>query len=410
MKKTIISLFSMMAILIGIVVLPACNSETDKPEYRALIITGQNNHAWPVSTPILEQILENSGIFQVDVAKTAEKGGDMSNFTPNFSNYDVVVLDYSGDSWPEETNTSFLEYVSGGGGVVVYHAANNAFREWKEYNKIIGLGGWGNRDESDGPYLRWRDGEVVRIDEPGPGGSHGAQHAFRVIMRDTEHPITKGLPEQWMHAQDELYQHLRGPAENLTVLATAFADSSKGGTHEHEPALMTITYGDGRIFHTTLGHVNGSGSSPAMECVGFIVTLQRGAEWAASGEVTQEIPDDFPRFNVRSSWPEFRPINLDEALLKLKDYHHGDSRMAAQDLSNLIRKQYGTDEFKTTEDKLLSFLQSKASNDAKDYICRELSMVGSDKALPVLEKLMKDEDLSEIARFAYERISGEYSN
>jgi hypothetical protein len=29
-------------------------------------------------------------------------------------------------------------------------------------------------------------------------------------------------------------------------------------------------------------------------CVGFITTLQRGAEWAASGKVTQKIPSDFP--------------------------------------------------------------------------------------------------------------------
>jgi type 1 glutamine amidotransferase len=52
---------------------------------------------------------------------------------------------------------------------------------------------------------------------------------------------------------------------------------------------MTIHYGNGRVFHTTLGH-----DPAAMQCVGFIVTFQRGVEWAATGKVTQEVPKDFP--------------------------------------------------------------------------------------------------------------------
>lgn len=52
---------------------------------------------------------------------------------------------------------------------------------------------------------------------------------------------------------------------------------------------MAIRYGQGRVFHTTLGH-----DVAAMQCVGFIVTLQRGAEWAATGRVTMPVPHDFP--------------------------------------------------------------------------------------------------------------------
>jgi uncharacterized protein len=92
-----------------------------------------------------------------------------------------------------------------------------------------------------------------------------------------------------MHAKDELYDRLRGPAENLIVLATAYADPETKGSGHHEPLLMTVSYGQGRVFHTALGH-----SVHAMQCAGFIATLQRGAEWAATGKVTQPIPDDFP--------------------------------------------------------------------------------------------------------------------
>ena len=108
----------------------------------------------------------------------------------------------------------------------------------------------------------------------------------------------QGLPAKWMHANDELYSQLRGPAKNLTVLATAFADKAKHPTAsgENEPMLMAIAYGKGRIFHTTLGHVGPKDAEPvqSVNCGGFLTTLLRGTEWAASGKVTLPVPADFP--------------------------------------------------------------------------------------------------------------------
>jgi type 1 glutamine amidotransferase len=271
-------------------VLLAClTAGAAEPSLKALIIDGQNNHNWKATTPLLKKSLEDSGLFQVDVA-TTPPSGDLSDFRPRFADYNVVVSNYNGAAWPEKTRSDFEQYMREGGGLVVVHAADNAFPDWKAYNEMIGVGGWGGRNEKSGPYVRLRDGEFIRDTKPGGGGSHGAQHAFLVIVRDPKHPITAGLPSAWAHAADELYDRLRGPAENLSVLATAYADPAQGGSGEHEPMLMAIEYGKGRVFHTTLGH-----SPEAMHCVGFIVTLQRGAEWAATGKVTQtRIPDDFP--------------------------------------------------------------------------------------------------------------------
>jgi type 1 glutamine amidotransferase len=204
---------------------------------------------------------------------------------PRFANYNVIVMNYTGDRWPDEVRDSFTQYVQKGGGLVIYHAADNAFSDWPEFNEMIGVGGWGGRNEKSGPMIRWRDGKIVRDETPGPGGTHGPAHEFVVEIRDSEHPITKGLPARWMHSFDELYSKLRGPAKNLTVLATAFADPAKQGTGEHEPMLMTINYGQGRVFHDALGH-----GPKSMEDIGFIVTLQRGTEWAATGRVTLPLP------------------------------------------------------------------------------------------------------------------------
>ena len=258
--------------------------------YKALIVDGQNGHDWKSTTPVLKQLLEETKLFTVDVATSPPKGQDMSGFRPNFAAYDVVVSNYQGEEWPEETKKAFVEYVRNGGGVVIYHFATAAFPKWKEYNEIIGLGGWGGRDQTAGPYVRWRDGKIVRqISDEKRTGGHGPMQPFQLVIREPNHPITQGLPEKFMHVDDELYGWLRGPAKNLTVLATAFAPKEKGGAGEHEPVLFTVTYGKGRVFQHALGH-----TAKELKSVAFIVPFQRGAEWAARGKVTQPVPEDFP--------------------------------------------------------------------------------------------------------------------
>ena len=267
-----------------------------KDPIKVLIVSGQNNaHNWQASQVILQKILNESELFQADIACSPKKGEDMSNFKPDFSPYKVVVIDYDGDSWPAATNAAFLDFVKKGGGVVVYHAGNNSFPNWKEFNEIIGLGGWGGRTEKHGPYVYFKDGKEVRDNSPGSGGSHGRQHEFLIEVRDKKHPITKGLPNSWQHARDELYDRMRGPALNMTILATAFSDTNTGGSGRDEPLLMTITWGKGRIFHTMLGHIGGNEAThPSVESASFIVTFLRGTEWAATGKVTQKVPANFP--------------------------------------------------------------------------------------------------------------------
>lgn len=281
-----------------------------------LIVDGQNNHTvWPKSTMMMKHYLEESGRFTVDVARTAytwkgerwleayplNDGKTYQNlpdpktdpdFRPAFKDYDVVVSNFGwrAADWPEETRKDLEAFVEGGGGFVSVHAANNCFPKWPAYNLMTGLGGWDGRDEKSGPYVYYdKEGQLVRDASPGIGGSHGPQHAFLITIREAGHPITDGMPEHWMHTLDECYDRLRGPAKNLTVLATAYSSPEFKGTDRHEPMMMVVRFGKGRIFHTALGHEDYS-----MEGVGFIVSLLRGTEWAATGSVTIPIPDDFP--------------------------------------------------------------------------------------------------------------------
>ncbi len=280
------SRFAMATLLLFVF---SSSSHAENAKLKVLIIDGQNNHDWKATTPILRRALADCGRFTVDRATAPGQGKDMAAFRPEFAAYDAVVSNYNGDPWSQETKQAFVDYVQSGGGFVLVHAADNAFPNWSEYNTMIGLAGWGGRDERAGPYVYFQNGKLVRDDSPGPCGYHGQQHEFQIVVREANHPITQDMPTRWMHTQDELYDQLRGPATKMTVLATAFSDPAKSGTGRDEPILWTVDYGRGRIFHTVLGHADYS-----MNCIGFITTLQRGTEWAATGQVTVEIPDNFP--------------------------------------------------------------------------------------------------------------------
>ncbi len=287
------------AVLAGLVLTsaPAPAAEKEKPgaKIRVILIDGQNNHDWRATTPVLVEELEGCGRFRVDVSsnlKPGDKPGRVERtvpFPPKLDGYDVLLSNYNGAAWPEAFRKDIEERVRAGRlGVVIVHAANNAFGDWAGYYQMIGMG-WQGNQFGDRLVLD-ADGKEVRVPKgQGPGPGHGAAHPFRVTVRDPEHPVTRGMPREWLHARDELYHGMRGPIQNVHVLATAYSDKATGGTGEHEPMIWTVTFGQGRVFHTPMGH-----DVTGMRCVGFATTLQRGSEWAATGKVTVPLPGDFP--------------------------------------------------------------------------------------------------------------------
>lgn len=365
------------------------------PPLKALIVDGQNNHNWQGTTPVLKAMLEDSGLFSIDVATSPARGQPMDSFRPAFANYDVVVSNYTGASWPQATQDALEAYMKNGGGLVIFHAADNAFPKWDEWNKMIALGGWGGRNEKSGPMVRYRNGKMVLDTTPGRGGTHGPQHAFQVTLRDGSHPITRGLPRKWMHVKDELYSKLRGPAQNMTLLATAYADPAQKGTGEHEPVLFTVDYGKGRVFHTVLGH-----GPEQLKCVCCIVMLQRGTEWAATGKVTQSsVPADFPTAQATST-----RTTLLADYGAIRSYDFGKTRKDLAAIEAEIRS-IPVSQYPKVESKLLGALEAPdLSNAARQFVCRMLRRVGSAQSVPALAQMLPDRELSHLARFALQHM------
>lgn len=261
---------------------------------KVMLLDGESGgpyHKWQLTTPLIKKVLEETGRFEVTVVTAPAATGVLEDFRPDFGSYKAVVFNYDApdERWPAPLRTAFEQYVSGGGGVVIVHAADNAFSGWKAFNDMIGVGGWRGRTVVSGPYWYYKDDKLVTDPSEGPGASHGRRTPYLVKTRVADHPVMRGLPPMWMHQGDELYAHLRGPGTNMTILATAFADPANNGTGRDEPVLMASSFGKGRIFHTVMGH-----DVVAMSCVGFVTTLQRATEWVATGAVTQKVPASFP--------------------------------------------------------------------------------------------------------------------
>lgn len=291
----------MSLVLLPGISVPAAAAET---KLKVLVIGGQNNHDWAKSTPYMEKLLNRSDRFQATVNNTPEPNAPPAAWAawqPKFRDFGCVVLDYNGQAWPDRVQKDFVDYVRGGGGVVVIHAANNAFTGWKEFEQMVGLL-WRGREYGSSLYLD-DDGKLVReLPGQGRGMGHGGQYDWVMTVRDTGHPITQGMPVKWLHKKDELYHGQRGPAENVHILLTAYSDPApgRGGTGKNEPIVWWVPFGEGKVVTNLMGHV---GELGCLECVGFQVLLYRSCEWVATGKCATSLPKDFPTADATSLAP-----------------------------------------------------------------------------------------------------------
>ncbi len=273
---------------------------------RVLIVDGFSNHDWQQTTASIRSILAASGFFDVTVSTAPEKTNDpaWATWRPQFTNYDVVIQTCNdinhGPRWPEAVQRDFEDYVTNGGGVYIFHSAENAFVGWKEYERMVGLC-W--RKASYGTAIRvHEDGSLERI-PPGIGG--GTSHGERgdvLVTRLGDDAIHAGMPRAWLSPDMEVYYFARGPAENVTVLA--YGRDTKPGQGWLWPVEWTVNYGKGRVYVSTYGHVWRGDVQPAsMRCAAVQTIIPRAVQWLAHRPATIPVPADFPGTNAVSVRP-----------------------------------------------------------------------------------------------------------
>lgn len=262
---------------------------------RVLILDGCSNHDWKRTTHLICAILQATNLFEITVETAPAVTTDpaYAGWCPDFSPYQVVIQNYNnlqgGAPWPAPARAAFVQFVRNGGGVFIFHSANNSFADWDEYNHIIGLG-WRKKDY--GTAIEIGPDEGVQRIPPGQGGdtTHSPRQD-RLIHVLHDDPIHAGMPRAWMTPLIEVYKYTRGPAENLTVLS--WAEDPKSPTRW--PIEWTVAYGKGRVYCSSFGHVWKDEADPVdLRCAGFQTLLVRALQWLAQQPVTFPIPADFP--------------------------------------------------------------------------------------------------------------------
>ncbi|MGA2406364.1 MAG: ThuA domain-containing protein [Bacteroidales bacterium] len=275
----------------------ACAVKTQQNhEIKLLIIDGFSNHDWQRTTKTIVHLLNMKKGFKIDVSTSPDHTASketIESWNPDFSAYDVVMMNcndiYNPVNWSTVTRQNLERFVASGGGLYIFHSANNGFVNWVEYNKMIGLG-W--RTKSFGKAAEIQEDGTIKVIEAGDGEntSHGAR-VNALVHRIGNHPIQKGLPRSWIYADIEIYTFARGPMENMTVLTYA----KDALYNKNFPIEWVVKYGKGNVYNSTLGHFWNDQQNPeGMRCAAFQTEMVRAIQWLAKAKVDTSVPNDFP--------------------------------------------------------------------------------------------------------------------
>ena len=215
----------------------------EPPKGKILILTGVDKfHDWRANSAALRKILEDGGL----AVTLTEEPWILA--TEGMKEYDGIVMVYNRDErWPAPVEEALVKLIRGGMGIAIIHSSDNSFPGWKEFEDMVGL--------------LWRTNAE-------PKAGHDKYGPLTVRITDKQHFVTSGTED--FSTMDELYRDLTKYSDFQT-LAQAFSKDKK----RDYPMIMVKTYGQGRVFHTVLGH-----RPESMKAMGFQRTTVRGVLWA----------------------------------------------------------------------------------------------------------------------------------
>lgn len=242
MKKFLV--FALAAVMAGFV------SAADKPApIKALLVTGGGSHDYTAQRKTLTEGLGQRLNIEITVA---QEGTDREHKHSLYANpdwakgYDVVIHN---ECFGMVKDVGLVERVAAphkaGMPAVILHASLHSYRyaETDEWRQVIGQ-------------------RSMR---------HAARQDLVATVVDAKHPIMRGFPSPWEDPQDELYIIEKAWP---TISPLVKARLAKKPEEEHVVA-WTNTYGKGRSFVTTLGHLDAT-----MQKAEYLDMVARGLLWA----------------------------------------------------------------------------------------------------------------------------------
>jgi type 1 glutamine amidotransferase len=333
----------------------------------------------PVVNEALKIMGQKTGAFEVTVCTD-----DYSIFTPEkLAQFDAVCfnnttgLKFNPEKTPDMCK-SLMDFVRGGKGIIGVHAATDNFYDWPEAQEMMGGKFTGHPWGGGGTW-------AVKIDEP-------------------DHPLTAVFKGKGFKINDEIYRTdppLYSREKQLVLMSLDMSDPTTRNVNGFKPTDVDTgiswikTWGKGRIFYCSLGHNNHIFSNPAL-----LQYYLDGIQFALGDYKVDTTPKP-----IVSSGKGSQMAELQELLGKVKTYDWGQSRLALTDVTDIIKKAYGNKaELAEIEKALVGVLDSDATLAGKQFVCRQLSIIGTAQSVPTLAKMLTGDETSDMARYALERI------
>jgi len=337
------------------------------------LCNGFKHSSIPYWDKALEIMGQKTGAYSVVISS------DMAVFKPETLNqFDAVCLNNTTRlKFDEPLQKSLMEFVKGGKGIVGIHAATDNFYEWPEAAEMMGGQFAGHPWGAGGTW-------AIKIDDP----NHPLMVAFKGKNFKIKDEIYLTRPPLYSRSKQRVLMSL-----DMSDQATRTAD---GVTPEDmDTGIAWVkSYGKGRIFYCSLGHNHDVVWNPTI-----LQHCLDGIQFALGDFKV----DTKPKPLVSSG----KGSEMDEVFAKIKTYDWGQSRAALTEVSDLVRKSHGSPEERSKVEKnLLELLKSDATYACKQFVCRELSIIGTEQSVPTLGAMLTDEKLSDMARYALERIPG----
>jgi len=357
--------------------LPAQATVKPKQPRKLLVFTraeGFVHSSIPYAAKALELMGKQTGAF------TAVERADMAAFAPeNLRQFDAVLFANTTQLAFDDLSLrqSLMAFVKSGKGIAGLHAATDNFYNWPEAGDMMG----GHFD----------------------GHPWQANGTWAVKIVDPAHPLTAAFHDKNFQISDEIYRiRQRSLRQNGRVLiALDMTDKTNRATEgvrfgdRDIPISWVRRFGNGRVFYSSFGHNPAIYWNPAI-----LQHFLDGIQFALGDLPVDVTPLPFDVENA------FAPDELNQLFEKVATYEYGQSREAMVNLIEYFRFAAGSPKLQQQNAKrLLQLLTSNNTTLAgKQFVCEQLSRIGSKASVPTLARMLQDSATSDMARFALERI------